>query len=113
MKIVFKAAVAPGVNVLFNNIDPADLPPRTPSNLVATRDSDTQITITWQDNSDFELGFKIERGPSAIFFTEIADVGADTELYVDTDVIVTDTWFYRVLAYNANGNSGYSNVDSA
>jgi hypothetical protein len=92
------------------------------------------------DNSNNETGFKIERSLSggASGWTQIATVGANVTSYVDNSVCASAdsldhglafvTWsgergvasppggssyYYRVRAYNAGGNSNYSNTASA
>lgn len=69
-----------------------------------------QLTLTWQDNSDDELGFKVERSADGVNFSEIASVGPDVKTYADTSVTPGTKYTYRVAAYNAIGNSPYSNV---
>ncbi|MFC1479514.1 Ig-like domain-containing protein [Planctomycetota bacterium] len=46
-------------------------------------------------------------------WTEIATVTADTAAYSDTGLTPDTTYTYRVRAFNANGNSDYSNEESA
>ncbi|MDQ7053074.1 MAG: fibronectin type III domain-containing protein [candidate division KSB1 bacterium] len=41
---------------------------------------------------------------------EIAQVGANVTNYSDTGLNPNSTYTYRVRAFNADGNSGYSNV---
>ncbi len=67
--------------------------------------------LTWQDNSDNEDGFKVERKTPSIpgdTFGEIAQVGTGVETYKD---VVTDGQqrCYQVRAFNAAGNSAYTN----
>ena len=67
--------------------------------------------LAWQDNSDNEDGFKVERKTPSIpgdTFGEIAQVGADVATYKDA---VTDGQqrCYRVRAFNTAGNSAYTN----
>ncbi len=85
-----------------------------PSSLVATANSTNGIVLTWQDNSNNESGFKIER--QTLFpiseFTQIATVGANIKTYTNTNLTVGTTYYYRVRAYNSSGNSFYSNVSS-
>ena len=76
----------------------------------ATSAQSAQLTLTWQDNSSDELGFKIERSINGGAFAEIASVAADVTTYVDTNVTAGSPHVYRVAAYNAIGNSPYSNV---
>jgi galactose oxidase-like protein/glyoxal oxidase-like protein/fibronectin type III domain protein len=81
-----------------------------PSNLLATAVSGTRIDLTWTDNSNNENGFKIERSPDGLTFTEIATVGANVTTYSNTGLTCATFYQYRVRAYNANGNSAYSNT---
>lgn len=89
-------------------------PPSAPTNLTATAVSSSQINLTWQDNSTNETGFRIERASSSAGpFTQIATVGAETTTYSNTGLSASTTYYYRVCAYNSDGNSPYSNVASA
>jgi hypothetical protein len=89
--------------------------PNAPSSLTATVVSRSQINLTWTDNSDNETGFKIERckGSACTNFSQIATVGADVILYSNTRLTKNTTYSYRVRAYNAAGNSGYSGPTNA
>ena len=88
--------------------------PSAPSSLTATAASSTQINLKWTDNSGIETGYKIERGTaSAGPFTQIATVGASVASYSNTGLSAATTYYYRVRAYNATGNSGYSNTANA
>jgi hypothetical protein len=83
-----------------------------PSNLVASPLSSTQISLSWNDNSAIEDGFKIERWNGSSY-SQIATVGADVRTYVDSGLPGSTTFSYQVRAYNSAGDSGYSNVSSA
>ncbi len=87
------------------------LPPSAPGNLVAQFiPSPLSVELTWTDNSNNENGFIIEResqGPDA--FVVIDTVSANTNLFVDNTVSYS-TYNYRITAYNAFGQSAYSNV---
>ncbi|MDB6023840.1 MAG: N-acetylmuramoyl-L-alanine amidase family 2 [Verrucomicrobiales bacterium] len=88
--------------------------PSAPSSLTATAASTTQINLKWADNSGIETGFKIERAPAAAgTFVQIATVGANVLTYPNTGLSAATTYYYRVRAYNATGNSGYSNTANA
>jgi subtilisin len=89
--------------------------PAAPTNLGATVISKSQIKLTWTDNSGDETGFKIERckGSTCTNFTQIATVSANVTSYSNTGLSASTTYRFRVRAYNASGNSAYSNIASA
>jgi hypothetical protein len=80
---------------------------------VATSISSSQINLTWQDNSSDETGFKIERKTGYGSYSQIATVGAGVTSYSSVYLSAGTTYYYRVRAYNAAGNSDYSNEASA
>ena len=69
-----------------------------------------QLTLTWTDNADNESGFRIERrlNPTGSY-SEITTLGPNVTSYADTTVAAGQGYCYRLRAYNAEGNSGYSN----
>lgn len=83
--------------------------PTAPSALTATALSKTQASISWTDNAGNETGFRIERSQGGAF-TEIATVGVNATTFIDNGVKANKTYSYRVRAYNAAGNSAYSNT---
>lgn len=85
--------------------------PVAPSLLIATPTGTGPINLSWTDNSSNELGFRVERGSDGVNFVEIASVGAGVAAY--PDAWPPGTSFYRVRAFNAAGNGGYSNTASA
>jgi hypothetical protein len=94
--------------------------PAAPSQLTANVVSQTQLQVTWHDNSlNVEDGFHIERcqGIGCSSFTQIATVltgvgasGQTTESYVDSGLSHNTSYTYRVRAFNGAGNSAYSNT---
>lgn len=88
--------------------------PSAPSSLTATTISDVQINLAWTDNSGDETGFKIEESPNVSGnWTEISTVVADVVGLNRVGRTPGTRYFYRVRAYNGDGNSAYSNVASA
>jgi hypothetical protein len=86
--------------------------PLTPSNLVATALSPSQINLSWTHNSNFEDGFKIERWNGSSF-VQIATAGPNATSYTDFPLAPVTTYYYQVRAYNSVENSAYSNQSSA
>lgn len=92
---------------------PTPLIPTAPSTLTATAVSPTQINLSWADNSDDELGFKIERSTNGTSFTQLTTVAANVTTFPNTGLSRGKQYYYRVRAYNSVGNSVYSNEATA
>lgn len=88
--------------------------PSAPSSLSVTTASNTQLNVRWNDNSNNEDGFKLERcqGLSCSSYSQIATVGANVTSYNDTGLSASTSYRYRVRAYNSIGNSSYSSSAS-
>ena len=113
---VTKQSVCSGVTAIYGSdtsdadftITTADTAPSAPSNLTANATSCNNVNLSWSDNSNNESVFKIERKESGSTYLEIATVPANTTTYADTTVQAQKTYYYRVRAYNASGNSSYT-----
>ncbi|HET6861901.1 MAG TPA: galactose oxidase-like domain-containing protein [Pyrinomonadaceae bacterium] len=83
-----------------------------PSNLTGTAVSGTQINLNWSDNSDNEVGFRIERcvNQNCKNFSEITTVEANVTAYSDSNLKAGRTYRYRVRGYAPNSTSPYSNI---
>ena len=92
---------------------PPPPPPYAPSNLSANSPACDQMDLAWQDNSDNEGGFNIERSLNSVDFYQIDTVGPDVTSYSDTTVAENTTYYYQVRAYNVGGDSAYSDAASA
>ncbi len=98
---------------IMNSATPSG--PAVPLPLAASTSSSTEIRLSWGDNSGDEDGFKIGRcqGEGCTDFTEIAQVGPNVEAFLNTDLPANIAYGYQVRAFNAAGDSGYSNTASA
>lgn len=89
-------------------------PPPAPSSLTATAISSSRIDLAWQDNSNNEDGFRIERKTGADgSWAQIATAAANATGYSNTALAQHTTYYYRVRAYSADVNSNYSNEANA
>jgi subtilisin family serine protease len=88
-------------------------PPPPPSDLQVTSVGSTQVSLAWQDRSDNETGFSLERRelPSGGWGARI--LPRDTESFVDYGLTPATSYAYRVQAFNGDGNSDYSNEATA
>jgi hypothetical protein len=91
---------------------PAPQPLGAPSDLTGIADSRDRISIRWQDNASNESGFRVERceGSSCSDFVQIGEVGANELRFLDTGLSRNTFYSYRVRAFNAGGNSEFSNI---
>lgn len=86
--------------------------PLTPRNLEAAALSETSVSLVWDDRSDNETAFEIERSINGINFTPVTSVDPDTETYTDNGLNLASRYYYRIRAKNDFGTSYYSNVVS-
>ena len=101
-----------------NSSNAATTATTAPGSLSATRDSETQINISWTDNMPDETGFSIERcaGDACSDFAQIANVGADITNLSDAGLVFETSYTYRVSSYktaDCGWTTGYSNTSTA
>lgn len=91
-----------------------DTPPRRPSGLEVEPYDEDRIDLNWIDESNDELGFKIERSKETEDnYIQIATVDENSITYEDSDLLQDTVYFYRIRAYNEATNSPYSISASA
>ncbi|OGL45247.1 MAG: hypothetical protein A2149_04240, partial [Candidatus Schekmanbacteria bacterium RBG_16_38_11] len=101
---------------IINWEEEAPSPPVAPSNLKASVESASQISLTFKDNSTDEDGFKIFKKTSSGNFKMVKKVAlspGENETVTTSDIGVFKTgkkYTYKVYAFNEIGNSDYSNV---
>jgi Tol biopolymer transport system component len=89
--------------------------PNAPSNTNAVAVSDSQVNVSWQDNSPNDTGFEIHRstnGPSGTF-TLRATTAAGVTSGADAGLNPSTQYCYKVRAFKkADGHTTYSNFSN-
>jgi len=86
-----------------------DNTPAAPDSLSIESYNSEQVELQWNDNSTNEEGFIIERKTGTEDFAQVGTVNMNIESYTDVTVQPGTNYTYRILAYNASGNSAGSN----
>ncbi|MGQ9589532.1 MAG: fibronectin type III domain-containing protein [Planctomycetota bacterium] len=88
--------------------------PAAPSDLSVVEVGLDRAALAWNDASDNETAFELERrGPGEEEFSSIAVLPANSASYADSGLESGTLYEYRVRATNEWGTSPYSNVASA
>jgi hypothetical protein len=87
--------------------------PAAPTGLAAAVINERRVNLSWTDHSAGESGFRVERRVGAGSWTALNLLAPDVAAYADTTVVEETTYQYRVLAYDAAGDSAPSNTASA
>ena len=89
------------------------IPPNAPTNLTAAPATTNQINLRWTDTATNETGFRIERAVTNGVFELVANTSSNITAYSDLTVMPETQYFYRVRAFNAVGDSPWSNEADA
>jgi len=86
--------------------------PNAPSNLSASDDGSSSVTLNWQDNSNNETGFTLERRLQGTepWISVSGGIPANDTQFADATDIGNDIYEYRIKANGSSGDSSYSNV---
>ena len=105
------AAAACGEQVLISS---STTTPATPTGLVVTANSATQISLRWNDVAG-DTGVRVERcaGVGCTTFAGVGEVAGNVLTFVDSGVAATTLYRYRVRAFNPGGDSLPSNTVEA
>jgi len=90
-----------------------DFPPNSPTNLIASAVSGSQVNLTWIDNSNNEQNFIVERSTDNVTFKELVRLLNNSTSFQDMSVISNTQYYYRVKAINGFGESAYTASASA
>jgi hypothetical protein len=82
----------------------------SPENLAVDEVYEDQVVLSWDDRSDNESGFEIERALDGEDFRILYTTGANVRTFSDTTVAQGEIYAYRVRAVNDSKRSGYSNT---
>lgn len=82
--------------------------PNDPDGLAITAEAYNSVTLEWNDNSDVETSYEIQRSENDISWVTIATLAADNEIYVDNTVRSSTLYYYRVRAINVGLFSDWS-----
>ena len=97
-----------GTGIELVEVQPSLVTPAAPSNLQLAAVSSSEVDLTWTDNSDNELGFKIERATNSGYTQDLTVLGttaANVQSHADTTVTPQTTYYYRVRAINGSQES--------
>ncbi len=113
LKIIWSGSIDSSGIILEVVGDPIMLKtPAAPDQLRATSVSPSRIDLVWRNNAVDATGYRIECKIGGVF-TTIGTVGAHDTTFSHTTLLQNTQYFYHVVAYNNDGNSGFSNVASA
>jgi Fibronectin type III domain/Beta-galactosidase len=89
-------------------------PPSAPNTLAATSSSPWTVDLTWHDNANNELAYRIQsKIGSTGTYGLVTTLGPNTTAASVNGLLEGTQYYFRVQAVNANGVSGFSNETSA
>jgi len=97
-----------------HTVNRAVTPPQAPSSLSASAQTSGDIALTWNDNSNNEQSFIVQRASNGSAFATVANVPANRTGFSDsrTNLQVGTAYTYRVSAMNSLGQN-FSNTSTA
>jgi fibronectin type 3 domain-containing protein len=97
--------------------------PAAPTGLAAVLAAPGQIDLSWTDNANNEIQYRVERCSAGttkcatadsmnVYAVEVATLGVDANSHSDPGLAPSTLYFYRVRATNIAGTSAYSAIVS-
>ncbi len=83
-----------------------------PDSLQLDKYEDSKIRLNWNDNSNGEDNFVIEKKVGSLDWAECATVDSNVTQYIDDNQLIGASIYYRVKAIKNNYSSGYTNEAS-
>ena len=85
--------------------------PVAPDSVMAAQSFFDRVALTWKDAADNEEGYRVERQRVGQAFVMVGEVAANATQFVDSTLVNTGRYVYRVYAFNSGGESfGEDNV---
>ena len=103
----------PTLDSAFTPTSSATTLPAAPSGVSGTAASDSQINVTWTNNSGGATGFTIEHSTDGTHWTSAGTVDGSTTTFNDTGLSELTAYFYRVEATDAGGASSWATSGSS
>lgn len=101
-------------NTSYNNAQAASIQFNAPSNLQITSFSETNVSLSWTDNSTYEQGYDIEMNDNGGSFTVVKQVAENiTNANIAGNYYTDHVYRFRVRARTRINFSAYSNIATA
>jgi fibronectin type 3 domain-containing protein len=86
--------------------------PAVPSDFAVQVLSANSMQLSWTDEADNEVGYRIERcsGAGCTSWIEIGTTGPDATGFTSTGLVINTFYRHRVRAYNASGSSAFTPI---
>jgi len=88
-------------------------PVAAPTGLTATAVSGCEIDLAWTNNTTNATSIVIQRSADGVNFAQVGAVMRSATNYADTSLPTATTYYYRLTANNADGNSPFSAIAHA
>ncbi len=82
-----------------------------PTDLITLQTSESEISLSWKDNSTFEEGFILERKSNEQDFETLIQLASNDTTFLDNGVSVNQSYSYRIKAFTTRNESEYTNSD--
>ena len=110
IRAVTASSESPFTNFVTATTLAAPATPVAPSQLSAIGGVNNSITLTWQDNSTNESGFRVYRSTDGVSYSLLSTVGTNNNAYTDMATSALTLYYYYVAGYNGGGEGTKSNV---
>lgn len=84
--------------------------PNTPTGFGLVVNANRSVSLSWNDNSTNETGFRIQRRYRGWIWEDLATVGPGATSYLDSATIRGVVYEYRIVALGAGGNAPPTNA---